>query len=335
MTRLMQGMMRRVALAAAMSVPALSVPAMLVPASATAQDYPVRPITVVVPYTPGASTDAVARITHDAMSKVLGQPIVVDNKPGAGGTIGASLVAAAKPDGYTLLLTVNPPITMNVYMQKGVTFDPRTAFAPISLAAESILVLAVNASLPVKSVPELVDYARKNPGKLAFGSAGVGSSHQVAGELIKRKTGIDIVHVPYRGSAPAIQDLVAGNIQISFGTTPAVLPHAQSGAIRILAIAEARRSPELPGVPTIDESVPGVITRTWLGFFAPAGTPRPIIDKLNKAVDFAIRQPDVIEKLKLQGVTVAGSTPEELGEIASSELAMWGKVLPSIGLFPE
>jgi tripartite-type tricarboxylate transporter receptor subunit TctC len=325
MARLVQGVMGRIAVAAAMFVPAI----------AAADDYPARPITIVVPYTPGASTDAVARITHDAMSKALGQPIIIDNKPGAGGTIGAALVAAAKPDGYTLLLTVNPPITMNVYSQKGVSYDPRTAFAPISLTAESILVLAVNASLPVKTVPQLVEYAKKNPGKLAYGSAGVGSSHQIAGELIKQKTGIDIVHVPYHGSAPAIQDLVAGNIQISFGTTPAVLPHVQSGAIRILAIAEAKRFPDLPDVPTIDESVPGVITRTWLGLFAPAGTPRPIIDKLNKAVGLALKQPDVIEKLKLQGVTTASSTPEELGAIAAAELDMWGKMLPSIGIVPE
>jgi tripartite-type tricarboxylate transporter receptor subunit TctC len=216
------------------------------PAADSPDNYPSRPITVIVPFTPGASTDAVARLSRDPMSEALGQPIIIDNRPGAAGTTGSAAVVNAKPDGYTLLVSVNAPLTMNMYLQKSFPFEPRAALAPVTLAAESILVLAVNASLPVKTVTELVDYAKKHPGTLSYGSAGVGSAHHIAGELLKQRTGIDMVHVPYRGSAPAMQDLVAGAIKVSFGTTPAVLPQAATGAIRIIALAEERRSPELP-----------------------------------------------------------------------------------------
>ena len=195
--------------------------------------------------------------------------------------------------------------------------------------------LAVNAALPVKTVPELIDYARKNPRKLSYGSAGIGSGHHIAGELLKQRTGIDMVHVPYRGGAPAIQDLIAGNIQISFGTPPAVLPHHAAGTIRIIALAEAKRHPDLPGIPTIDETVPGVVTNTWLGLFAPAGTPRPIVDRLNKAMVAALKLSDVAAKFKLQGLTPRSSTPDELDALAKAELEAWGRIIPAIGIQPE
>src|SRR5262245_53920441 len=298
----------------------------------SAETYPDRPVTVVVPFTPGASTDAVARLTQDILARELGQPIVVENRPGAGGTQGSAVVANAKPDGYTLLVAVNSPLTTNMFVQKTYPFDPRTAFAPISLAAESILVLAVNARLPVTTVRELVEYVKHNPGKVSYGSAGVGSSHQIAGEMINQRTGIDMAHVPYRGSAPAIQDLVAGSIQVSFGTSPAVLPHAQAGAIRILAIAEAKRRPDLPEIPTIAETYPGIVTNTWVGFLAPAGTPRAIIAKLNAAMNLALKQADVIDKFKLQGLTAVGSSPEDLQRLITEEYARNEKILPALGI---
>jgi tripartite-type tricarboxylate transporter receptor subunit TctC len=298
----------------------------------SAQTYPHRPITVIVPFTPGASTDAVARLTQDVLARELGQPIVIENRPGAGGTQGSAVVANAHPDGYTLLITVNSPLTTNMFVQKTYPFDARTAFAPISLAAESVLVLAVNAKLPVATVPELVEYVKRNPGKVSYGSAGVGSAHHIAGEMINQRTGIDMAHVPYRGSAPAMQDLVAGSIQVSFGTTPAVLPHAQEGTIRIIALAEAKRHPDLPGIPTIDETYPGIITNTWVGFLAPAGTPPAIISKLNAAMGIALKQPDVIEKFKLQGLTAIRSSPEDLQRIITEEYARWGKALPALGI---
>src|SRR5262249_11704607 len=198
------------------------------------------------------------------------------------------------------------------------------------------LVPAVNSSLPVKTVPELIDYARNNPGrKLSYGSAGIGSAHHIAGALLQQKTGIELTHVPYRGGGPAIQDLVAGHIPVSFGTTPAVLPQAAAGSIRILATVEAQRSPDMPDVPTGAETLPGVVTTTWVGRFAPAGTPRPIIDRLNKIAVEALRRPDTVEKLKQQGTIPVASTPEQLAERVDAELASWGRIIPSIGIQSE
>ena len=314
----------------------LALATLVVAAPALAQDYPTRPITVVVPFPPGASNDALARITRDSMSEILGQPVVIENRPGAGGSTGAGSVANATPDGYTLLIAVNAPITMNSFLQKNFPFDPKTAFAPVAHAADTTLLLAVHESVPAKTVTELVDYAKKNPGKLSYGSAGVGSGHHITGELLKQKTGIDVTHIPYRGSGPAIQDLVAGHIPISFGTPPAILPQAAAGKIRIIAVAEDRRFPDLPDVPTIAETVPGVsIPVTWLGLLAPAGTPRPIVEKLSAAMAATVKKPDVVAKLKQQGMLAVGGGPEALDQKIKSELALWTRLMPSIGIQPE
>jgi len=308
---------------------------LLMPFRAWAQDYPTRPITMIVGFPPGGSTDAAARIVQDPMQRALGQTIIIDNRGGAGGTTAAAAVANANPDGYTLLLSVNASLTMNMYMQKNFPFNSKTAFAPISLTSDVVLVLAVNSELPVKSVPELIEYARKNPGKLSYGSSGVGSGHHICGELLKQKTGIDMVHVPYRGGGPAIQDLVAGNIQVSFGTLPAILPHVASGKIRIIAAAEKKRLPDFPDLPTIDETVPGVINIGWNGILAPAGTPQPIVDKLNAATVAAVKMPEVAAKMKLQGLNTLSSTPAEFASLISNEIDYWGKIIPSIGIQPE
>ncbi len=299
-------------------------------------NWPTRPITIIAPYPPGASTDFIARLVRDPLAEQLGQTVVVENRPGAGGTTGAAQVAHAAPDGYTLLITVNAPVTMNSFMQKNFPYDPMKAFAPVIKVADVVMTLAVNAKLPVKTVQELIDYAKKNPDqKMSFGSAGIGSAHHIAGELLKQKTGLNMVHVPYRGGGPAIQDLVAGHIPISFGTTPAVLPQAQGGTIRVLGLAEEKRSPDLPGVPTISETVPGVVTYTWVGVFAPAGTPKPIVDRINGIIAEAIKKPEFIAKLKTQGATAAGGTPEDLQKSMKTEFDHWSKVIPSIGISPE
>jgi tripartite-type tricarboxylate transporter receptor subunit TctC len=304
--------------------------------SAFAQNYPSRPITLVVPFPPGAANDALARIVRDPLSEILGQPIVIENRAGAAGSTGAGSVANAAPDGHTLLISVNAPITMNGFLQKNFPFDPKTAFAPVALVVDTTLLLAVHESIPAKNVAELVDYAKRNPGKLSFGSAGVGSGHHIAGELLKQKTGIDITHIPYRGSGPAIQDLVAGHIPISFGTPPAILPQAAAGKIRILAVSEDQRFPDLPDIPTIAETVPGVtIPISWYGLLAPAGTPRPIVDKLAAAVGATLGKPDVIAKLKQQGLLAVGQGPDALAEKIKGELALWAKVMPSLGIQPE
>jgi tripartite-type tricarboxylate transporter receptor subunit TctC len=310
--------------------------ALVLGSAAIAQNYPTRPITMVAPFPPGASVDALARITRDSLSEILGQPIVIENRAGAGGSTGSGSVANAAPDGYTLLITVNAPITMNTFMQKNIPFDPRKAFAPITLAAETSLLLAVHPSMPALNVAELVAYAKTSSGKLSYGSAGVGSGHHITGELLKQKTGIDINHVPYRGGGPAIQDLVAGHIQISFGTPPAVLPQSTAGRIRLLAVSEDKRFPDLPDVPTIAETVPGVtLPITWLGLLAPAGTPQPIIDKLNAAMLATLAKADVVAKLKQQGLLVVGQGSAALAAKITSELAFFGRTIPSLGIQPE
>jgi tripartite-type tricarboxylate transporter receptor subunit TctC len=304
---------------------------------ASAQDkWPSRAITLVAPYPPGASTDFIARLIRDPLEEQLKVPVVVENKPGAGGTTGALLVAKSAPDGYTFMVTVNAPVTMNSHMQKNYPIDPMKSFTPVIKVADVVMTLAVNAKLPINNVKELIDYAKKNPDqKLSFGSAGVGSAHHIAGELLKQKTGLNMVHVPYKGGGPAIQDLVAGHIPISFGTTPAVLPQAQAGTIRIIGLAEVKRSPDLPDVPTISETVVGVDTFTWVGVFAPLGTPKPIVDRVNAIIAEAIKRPDVIAKLKTQGATAAGGSPEELQKSMQTEFDHWTKVIPSIGIKPE
>jgi tripartite-type tricarboxylate transporter receptor subunit TctC len=299
-------------------------------------NWPNRAISLVVPYPPGASTDFIGRLIRDPLEEQLKVPVVVENKPGAGGTTGAQLVAKSPPDGYTFMVTVNAPVTMNAHMQKNFPFDPMKAFTPVIKVADVVMTLAVNAKLPVKNVQELIDYAKKNPDqKLSFGSAGVGSAHHIAGELLKQKTGINMVHVPYKGGGPAIADLVAGHIPISFGTTPAVLPQANAGAIRIIGLVEQKRSPDLPGVPTISETVQGVYTFNWLGVFAPLGTPKPIVDRVNAIISETIKRPDVIAKLKTQGATPVGGTPEDLQKSMQEEFDHWTKVIPSIGIKPE
>ena len=314
---------------------ALTMLALAIPDAVLAQDYPSRPITMLVGFPPGGSTDAAARILQDPMSQALGQQIIIDNRGGAGGTTAAAQAANAAPDGYTLLFTVNASLTMNKFMQKNYPIDPKTALEPVALANDVVLVLAVNSALPVNSVAELIDYAKKNPGKLSYGSSGVGSGHHICGELLKQKTGIDMVHVPYRGGGPAIQDLVAGQIQVSFGTLPAILPHVASGKIRIIAAAEKKRIPELPDLPTIDETIPGVINIGWAGLLAPQGTPKPIVDKLNQVMNTALKQPAVIEKLGVQGLHPINATPAEFGKLISDEIDYWAKVIPSIGISPE
>jgi tripartite-type tricarboxylate transporter receptor subunit TctC len=314
---------------------ALGAAVLIVPRAASAQEYPNRAITLIVNFPPGGSTDAMARIIREPLSQALGQNIVIDNRGGAGGTTGAAAVANAKPDGYTLLLSVNSALTTNRFLQKNFPFDPKTAFAPITLTSDVALVFSVHPSLPVHDVGELIEYAKKNPGKLAYGSAGIGSSHHILGELMKQKAGIDMVHVPYRGGAPLMQDLIAGNVKVAFNTLPTALPQAQVGSIRIIAAAEKTRLPELPDTPTIDETVPGVINVGWNGLLAPAGTPTQIIDKLNAAAVRALKAPDVLAKMKLQGLHMMSSTPAEFANLIVREVDHWAKVIPLIGIQPE
>jgi len=308
---------------------------LLAPQWALADAYPSKPITLLVPFPPGASTDATARLLRDSLSKELNQTVIVENHGGAGGTIGTAMVANAAPDGYTLLVTVSAPITTNKFIQKNVPYDPIGSFVPVSLLAESALFLAVNPTLPVHSVAELIDYAKKNPGKLSYGTAGIGSAHHIAGQMLNEKAGIDMVHVPYPGGGPAIQDLIANHIPVAFGTAPAVLPQADAGLVRIIGTTRYARFPERPDIPAISETVPGVVTITWLGLFAPAHTPQPIIDRLNGAVRKALLDPDLVAKFKLEGMIAKASSSDELENQIKQEIAMWSDIIPRMGIRPR
>jgi len=308
---------------------------MLLGGPCIAQGYPNRPIVAVVPWPGGGAADLVPRLTGEDLTTLLGQPVVMENRPGVAGTLGSAAVARAEPDGYTLLSTVNPPITMNLYLQKNFPYDPKTAFTPITLTASAPLFLAVSTSLPIKSVAELVTYAKQHPGMLSYGSAGIGTGHHIVGEWLKKETGVDIIHVPYRGSGPVVQDLVSKHIQVGFGSLPGLIPAVQLGSVRILAVTGAKRFSELPDVPTISETLAPIKFDAWYGLFGPAGTPRAIVDRLRKAMVTALNSPTSVAKFKAQGIVTVGSTPEELADMVRAEIEMWSKVIPSIGLKPE
>jgi len=306
-----------------------------VPRTAGAQTYPSRLITLVVAYPAGGPTDALGRVLAEQMRDVLGQPVVIENRPGAQGTTGAVSVVKAAPDGHTLLITPNV-LTLNSFLQKNFPFHPLTALAPITVAAETTIMLAVHASVPARNVAELVEHARKNPGKLSYGTPGVGSGHHLAGELLKQKTGIGIAHIPYRGSAAAIQDLVAGHIPVSFGG-PVTLPqHVAAGKVRILAVVEDNRAADFPDIPTIAATYPGVaIPVTWFGLLAPAATPTPVIEKLNLALTDALRSPAVIARLRQQGFFAVPEGPDAFIRRMREEMAVYARLIPLIGIQPE
>ena len=301
--------------------------AALASVAAEAQGYPNHPIRMVVPFSPGGTTDTPGRIIAQRLSEALGQPIIVENKPGAGSTIGTDFVAKAKPDGYTLLLTSTTHV-LSPHLYKNLPYDPLKDFEPITLVASGPYVLVVNPSLPVKSVRELIALAKAQPGKIDYATSGNGSSQHLVGALFASMAGIQLNHVPYRGSGPATADLIGGQVKVGFPGTPIALPHIKSGRLRALAVTTKTRSPELPDVPTIAESgVPGYEATIWLGLLAPAGTPREIIDRLNSEVSKVLRNPEVQKSVLATGVEATSMTPEEFGRFLHSEYEMWGKVV--------
>jgi tripartite-type tricarboxylate transporter receptor subunit TctC len=291
-----------------------------------ASTYPARPIKFVVPITPGGSNDVVARTIAQKLTELWGQPVTVDNKPGAGMNLGADLVAKSAPDGYTWLLGANNIFVTNPHVGK-TPFDVFKDFTPISQVALVPFVLVVHPSVPARNVAELVEFAKRNPDKLNYGSSGNGSPQQLATEMLNYAAGIKIQHVPYKGAVPAITDLLAGRIQVFIGAVNSLLPHIRDGKLRMLAGAGGKRFTAFPDLPAIAETVPGVALDVWLGVFMPAGVPRDIVAKANADIARVLQMPDIKNNLASQGIEAITSTPDALSTIIRDDYARWGKVI--------
>jgi tripartite-type tricarboxylate transporter receptor subunit TctC len=297
---------------------------------APAQTYPSQPIRFIVPFAPGGGSDILARILGDPLSKRLGQPVVIENKPGGGATVGADLVAKARPDGYTILLTTAGPQITNPYLLPKLPYDPNKDLVPVVMLVKAVNVLVVTKDLPVKNVAELIAYAKANPGKINFSSSGIGASSHLSGEMFKMMAGIDIVHVPYRGSGPSIQDILAGSIQMSIDTVSTMLPHIQSGGMRALAVAGTDKNPTLPDLPTVSATLPGFDGDSINYISVPAGVPQAVIDRLNKEFNAVLTDPDVVKRMITGGMTPVVETQADLIKRVKSEQVKWKKVIEAI-----
>jgi len=308
----------------------------VVACNCAAQDFPVRPIRVIVPSTAGGSVDTLARMVGSRLSERWGQQVVVDNRAGAGGIIAGEITAKSPPDGYTLIMATVAAMATNVSLSRKLPYDPVRDFAPITLVASQQLVLLVNPGVAAKSVGELIQLAKSKPGQLTFASAGNGSGGHLSGELLKILANIDITHVPYKGIAPALVDVISGQVTMTFASVISGLPHVKSGKTRALAATGSHRSPAAPELPTMIESgVRGYESSTWYGLLAPKATARPTIMKLNREVVSILNLPEVRSHLLTEGAEPVGNTPEQFGEFIKSEIAKWGKVIRAAGLRSE
>ena len=304
--------------------------------SAQAQTYPNRPITLVIPFTPGGSTTIVGRGVADKMSELLGEKIVVDNRPGAGGTVGTKAVAKSDPDGYTLLLGYTGTLAIGPSLYRNVGYDPRKDFAPIGLIGNAPNSLVVHPSFPAKTIAELIAYAKANPGKVNFGSAGAGTVSHITGEYFAASAGIKLVHIPYKGTGPALTDLLGGHIPMAFAPIPASHPNVSAGTLRALAVTSTTRSSLMPDVPTISETVlPGFDASLYYGLAAPAGTPRPIIDRLNKALRDALASDEVKRQLTQDGTEITPGTPEDYAAFIDKDEKKWSQLVKASGVEQE
>jgi tripartite-type tricarboxylate transporter receptor subunit TctC len=312
----------------------LALLALILPcASVLAQNWPTKPIRLIVPFPPAGGTDIVARTVAPHLSAALGQQIVIDNKPGAGGTIGTDMAAKSAGDGYTLVMATTSTHAVAPNLNPKLSYDPLKDFAPVINVNTGPNVLVVTTSLPVKSVKELIAHAKVNPGKLTFSSSGAGTVYHLTGEMFKMMAGVDMVHIPYKGSAQAFPDLISGQISMMFDATTSVMPHVKSGKLRTLAITSARRSPVIPDLPTVMEAgVPGFESEIWIGLFAPAGTPREIVARLNAETNKVLARGDVREAFSLQGTDPVGGTSEQFAAQIRADLARWGKVIRDAGV---
>jgi tripartite-type tricarboxylate transporter receptor subunit TctC len=302
------------------------------PSAALAADYPVKPITLIIGFAPGGPSDVMARIITRKMEEILKQPFVIENRAGAGGGIAGAAVARAAPDGYTVLLATGSLLAINVSLYKNLGYDPEKDFEPITLVGTQTNVLYIHPSFPPQTLGELITYAQANPGKLTFGSGGNGTPAHLAGELLKIEAKIDIVHVPFRGTGPALQAVIGAHVPIAFNPPPPLLPHIQSGAIRALAITTLKRTATLPSVPTIAElGFPGFEATTWHGLVAPAGTPKDVVATLHRAAVAALNDAEVRKALVDLGVDVVADTPEEFRAYIKSEIPKWAAIVKASG----
>ncbi|MGH8619238.1 MAG: Bug family tripartite tricarboxylate transporter substrate binding protein [Burkholderiales bacterium] len=299
---------------------------------ASAQGYPNRPLRIVAPFPPASVTDILARPLGQKLTEAWGQPVVIENRAGAGGAIGAEFVAKAPPDGYTLLMGTNGTNAINASLYPRLAYDPLKDFAPVTLVATSYLLLVVHPSLPVRSVRELIALAKARRGQLSFGSGGSGTTPHLAGELFNTMAGVSMVHVPYKGSPQSTADLLAGRIEMTFSNAAATLPFIRAGRLRVIGISSALRDPALPEVPTIAESgVPGFAAEPWFAVFAPAGTPRDVVQKLNTEIVRIVALPEVRQHYANLGLIASTGTPEQLAATVAAETAKWAKVIKAVG----
>lgn len=310
--------------------------AALSPGLASAQNYPGKPIRLVLPFPPGGGTDGIARIVGDGLGKRLGQRILVDNRPGAGGNIASALVAKAAPDGYTLLMGFSTALTVNPGLYKDLPFNVQRDFVPITELADGQYILVVHPFVPARSVEELIAHAKANPGKLKFASGGTGSPLHLAGELFKARTGVDLLHLPYKGGGPAAIAVLGNEAQILFGSVASTLPQIQAGKLRALATTGLKRLPALPDIPTLDQiGLKGFQVTTWYGLLAPVRTPQAILDKLYKETIATLQEPTVQDDLAKLGLSTVGSAPQQFGELIQRESDNWTKVINEAGIKPE
>ncbi len=302
-------------------------------AQVAAQSYPAKPVRIVVGFAAGGATDIAGRLIAQKLSEATGQSFFVDNRPGASATIGAEFVARSAPDGYTLLIAATTSHSILPSLMAKLSYDPLRDYAPVSMLATSPLLLALHPSLPIRSVADMIKLARARPGQLSFGAGGTGTPPHMAGELFKQMAGVDMLYVPYKGEAPAITDLIGGQLSLIFSNVVAVLPQVQAGRLRGIAVTAANRLPTLPEYPTIAESgLPGFVVDAWFGLVAPAGTPNDVIAKLNADTVRGMNQPDVRDRLAGQGLFVKTGTPAELTALMQSEIVKWKKVVTAANL---
>jgi len=301
-------------------------------AQAQAQGWPSRPVRVVVAFGAGGTADIVARLIADRLSPVLGQPVVVENRPGAGGNVGASAVAHSDPDGYTLLMSGSPTHSVGPHLFKNLNYDPMRDVPPVAMIASAPNLLVVNAALPVKSLDDLVKLAREKPGQLTYSSAGIGTSGHLAAEMLKQAAGVDMRHVPYKSGPEAVTGVISGDVSFVFFTVPSVLPQVESGKLRALAITSVARSAVAPNVPTVAElGYPGFEALAWFALFAPRGTPQPIVDKLDAEIGKILQQPDIRKKMVELGMEAHFLNARQLTDYVSVESPKWGKLLQGMG----